>query len=204
MQTLYIDVYFLINLSVDSLAMYFASRLVGIRIHLLRLLISNIILSLVSCLYILYFEGKMLGYIFVVISYLLATLICTKAEGAWKWVALSLAFLIFSFMIGGIVFWGYEKLNILFEKMDINIKNGAENKKLMLFLGLILLCVCILNLLISFLERKKNDSERLPCIFFSGREIPSRCIGGFGMLAGRTSIREKCISCKKTFSKILL
>ena len=133
MQTLYIDVYFLINFSVDVLALYFASRLVGHNLHIIRLLLSGTLLSLVVCAYTLFWEEKIYGYFLLIAAYLLAMKIFAANGGVWKWVALSLSFLLFSFMIGGVVFWTYSKLNILARKLNIGINNGAENKNVLIF-----------------------------------------------------------------------
>ncbi len=155
MQTLYIDVYFLINFSVDLLAMHFAIRLIGSYIHILRLILSCALLSITACIYALYSQGRLWDYILLVLVYFLAIRICCKKREIWKWLALSVCFLLFSFLIGGFVFWGYSKLSILFKKLNISTNNGAENKNILAFSILIFLCICVLNVLISFLERKK-------------------------------------------------
>ena len=156
MQTLYIDVYFLINFSVDVLALYFASRLVGHNLHIIRLLLSGTLLSLVVCAYTLFWEEKIYGYFLLICAYLLAMKIFAANGGVWKWVALSLSFLLFSFMIGGVVFWTYSKLNILARKLNIGINNGAENKNVLIFSASLLVAIVVINILISFLQRKKS------------------------------------------------
>ena len=156
MQTLYIDVYFLINFSVDILALSFASRLVGHHVHIVKLLLSGILLSVVVCIYTLFFEGTICGYFLLIISYLLTMKICVTNSGVWKWLSLSLSFLFFSFVIGGVVFWVYSKLNILTKNMNIPIYNGAENKNVVIFSASLLVAIAVLNILISFLERKKS------------------------------------------------
>ena len=50
MQTIYLDVYFLINFSVDALALYFAIRVTKIKGTLIRLILSSAILSAAACL----------------------------------------------------------------------------------------------------------------------------------------------------------
>ena len=168
MQTLYIDVYFLINFSVDSLAMYFALKLIGNRIQISRLLLSSVLLALASCLYLVLWEGKIEGYFVLITTYILSLKICVKNGGISRWLLLSFSFLFISFLMGGFVFWGYEKLNELSEKLNIDTNYGAENRKMLLFASLILMTIMLLKLLIMLLERRKMLRSARLCFMLFG------------------------------------
>ena len=176
MQTLYIDVYFLINFSVDILAMYFASRVLCHHIHILRLLLSGAISALSACLFLLYFEGNVFGYLQLIFSYLISTRICTRKKELWKWMALSLLFVFISFLIGGVVFWGYEKLNNLLTNLNIETNNGAENREMLIFSILILFSICVLHILISFLERKRATRPASVSFSLFGRKYQTEAL----------------------------
>ena len=57
MQTIYIDVYFLINFCLDALAMYFSVRVAKVQGSFIRLILSAGILSFGACIYTVLLYG---------------------------------------------------------------------------------------------------------------------------------------------------
>lgn len=168
MQTIYLDVYFLINFSVDALALYFAIRATKIKGTLIRLILSAAILSAAACLYTVSFYGSLLGYGILFICFFLGISICAKGLSVQHFVKICVLFLLFLFLIGGVVYYSYGILNNVVEKYNIDINNGAENRGYLFFAAFVLLAIGVIRLfIISFESTKHLDFISLEFTLFN-------------------------------------
>ena len=150
MRVLYIDVYFLINFTVDLLALYFSCVLLHFPIRRWRLCLSSLLGALLAVLSVLFYERTVPVLALSAVILVLMVLLSGIGGGAFRLLRLALLFLLFELLIGGIVQFGY---GFLEEKIgDLWVQSGAENRNLLYLSALILLAIGILRLAVSLLE----------------------------------------------------
>ncbi len=140
MKTLYIDVYFLINFTVDMIAIHFASVISKTRITALRLTVLSCVLS--SCAVVAVFLpfqewATVLGSLFLIPCLFFLFLKNISVVRRFKF---CLTFFVLSFLIGGIVYYFYIFLS---ERIPENIISTDVNRGL-LFLAIVILFVLAL------------------------------------------------------------
>ena len=156
MQTLYIDVYFLINLCVDALALYFAIRFTKAKGSIVRLLLSSTLLSLGTCFYTVFLSGSIWGYLLLLAIFFLSIIVCAREMNGGRFLKLSLFFLLFSFLIGGVVQCLYNMLEYIVKNGKIDINNGAENRTYLIFSVFILISIGVIRLFTLLYESTKH------------------------------------------------
>lgn len=158
MKTLYVDVYFLINFTIDLLALYFASIFCKISIAIHRLIFS----SLLGAAY------AVAGAVFVIAApkihllsatvLLLMIIIVSNKISVYRKLKYTVAFLLFEILIGGLVYYGYCLLDRLFENAE-HIKPGSENRNLLILSLIVLLSIGVLKLTVSFLGSVRSEKN---------------------------------------------
>ena len=157
LRTLYIDVYFLINFTVDVLSLYFAAVFSKIPTSSKRLIISALIGALVAVITVFLPEIPILKLAVATLGLLLMGILTPKKISIKRKIKFLFAFLIFEALLGGVVslIWGVldEYLSTIFS----DVVSGAINRK-MLFLSLIVLfSIGVFKMLVSFFS--SNESE---------------------------------------------
>ena len=164
MKTLYIDVYFLINFTVDLLSLYFGALTAKIKSSAKRLILASLISALFACLIVLTNLKRVLFIFALVLNAICVTeIFCGKISAVRK-VKLFIAFLIFETLIGGFVTFVYGLLDRYFYPLFESGAVGAENKNLILLAILIIMVYGILRLtLIVFgnSSTEKNASLKI-------------------------------------------
>lgn len=157
MRVLYIDVYFLINFTVNLLALYFSCTLLHFPIRRWRLCLCAMLGALLAVVSVLWHE-KFFLLLAASIVILLGMIMLAGAGGsAFRRLRLALLFFLFEFLIGGIVHFGY---GFLEEKIgDLWVESGVENRKLLYLCALILLALGILRLAVSLLESGAHEKS---------------------------------------------
>ena len=155
MQTLYIDVYFLINFSVDLLSLHIASLFMKIKTSKSAIIISALIGALYAVILVLIPKNRVVFIIGAfVYFYVVATLMANGCR-VFRKVKFLTAFLIVEIMIGGLVYFAYGALKrITTEEYYQEIQSERE---LIIFSLIILLSIGVLKLLLTFF--KNNFSE---------------------------------------------
>ncbi len=171
MQTLYIDIYFLINFTVDLLALYFAVIFCSVPMGLPRLLaVAATGASLAVFLVFLpdaWYFGASLSILYIIIVFYAAG----RTIGAFRRLKFTFAFYIFELLIGGVVEFLYRLLD-KFVKNNISVSfPETGNRRLILLALVIILCVGILKLLIWFFTARVAEGMVSVEITFRGRVI---------------------------------
>ncbi|MBE6644437.1 MAG: hypothetical protein E7612_03550 [Ruminococcaceae bacterium] len=148
MKTLYIDIYFLINFTVDLLALYFSALFYKLPITTVRLMLSAFIGAAYAVFGILLLENSVYMYPISVLILITMIIIITKGSHIYRKIKYCILFLVFEILIGGLVFYGYTSLD-KFEPLKNFISEENENKKLILLSVLILFSIGVLKLIIS-------------------------------------------------------
>ncbi len=147
MKTLYIDVYFLINLTVDILALHFSSLFFHLPVRVWRLTLAGGIGAAFATATVLCSDHTALVVLFTVLGFL-GMIFCT-AGGVrlFRMTRFALGFLILEILIGGLVYFFYGLLGNLIKNADIDINSGAENRNLLILSVIVLLSIGILRLI---------------------------------------------------------
>lgn len=164
MKVLYIDIYFLINFTVDALAIYCALWISKLRSSVFKIVISSALGAVFSCIIVITEPGLLLYSALLLGSMAFSCLIISPRASILGKVRLFLGILFFETVIGGIVFWLYSLLDkILMPLIDIG-EQGAENKRLLALAMIVLLGIGILKLILRVYSgslRVKSSSVRI-------------------------------------------
>lgn len=157
LKTLYIDVYFMINFTVDILAIFLALKLTHLRIKMNRIMICGIIGGAFAIIE-LFIPGKALNLLLAASFLLLITQISCGMASLSRRIKFLLSFYISTFLISGVVSFMYELMNryiknILFES------NQSTNKKALLFSVIILLMIGALRLFVMIFSSSLNEKN---------------------------------------------
>ncbi len=157
MRVLYIDVYFLINFTVDLLALYFSALLLHFSIHRWRLTLSAVIGASFAVVAVLLHDHTLPVLLLSILSLIGMIVLTGKGGRSLRRMRLALLFLLLQMLIGGIVHWGYR---FLAERLkNLKIEGGIENRKLLYLSVLILLAIGILRISISLLSSHTGGAE---------------------------------------------
>lgn len=167
MRVLYIDVYFLINFTVDLLSLYFSLVILHFSPVRWRLALSAAIGALYASFSVLFHEGTVLLLIVSFFSLVGMILLVSPGAGLYRRLKLLLLFLFLQLLIGGIVHFGYGVLQrILSGKVN---EGGAENRRLLYLAALILVALGVLRLAMALLAGGAGEENVEIGISFMGK-----------------------------------
>lgn len=157
LKTLYIDVYFMINFTVDILAIFLALKLTHLRIKMKRIILCGIIGGAFAIIE-LFIPGKASNLLLAASFLLLITQISCGMASLSRRIKFLLAFYISTFLISGIVSFMYELMdryvkNILLES------NQSTNRKALVFSLIILLIIGALRLFVMIFSSSLNEKS---------------------------------------------
>jgi len=155
-KTIYIDVYFLINFTVDLLAIYFAAVFSKIGCKLKRMIVASVIGGMYAVIFVFMFDKPLLMYPISLIIFVLIILIVANKVSIYRKMKYAVSFLLFQLLIGGIVYYGYCTLSGYVSAETVN-RLGDSNKKLLILALLVLLAIGIIKLLLTFFTNVKSD-----------------------------------------------
>jgi len=159
MQTLYIDVYFLINFTVDFIALYFAVTFAKVPSGTRRLLFGALIGALCSVLYVLSPEKAYFKLLVSVIGLFLLIYVATKKISLVRRLKTLVSFLLFSALLGGAVNYIYGILDKYLYGYFKGEAGGAENRRLLLFSVIVLLSIGVFKMIVSFFSNIECDGS---------------------------------------------
>ena len=173
-KTLYIDVYFLINFTVDLLSLYFAARFSKIPTTIKRLIIASLFGALSAVGIVFLPENTLLKFVAAALGLLLIGFIAPKKITLPRKIKYIFAFLIFEALVGGAVTFIWGLLDRYISDFFNGFEGGAVNRK-MLFLSLIvLLSIGVFKMLVSlFTNVETEESVDLEIRFLNKTAIVS-------------------------------
>ena len=204
MQTLYIDVYFLVNFTVDFLALYFSIAFSKVPSSTKRLLAAAIIASLVAVIAVLLPEIAFLKLLVSGGGLILAVFVATFSVSIKRRARFLFAFLIFEALLGGAVsyVWG------IFDKYlydSIASSGGAPvNRKLLIFSVIVLISIGVFKMIVSFFSNivSEGSVELEICCF--DKKIKTEAFIDSGNLAIDPMDMQPVLFIKETLAKDLL
>ena len=141
MQTLYIDVYFLINFTLDMLSMYFASKAAKFRVFPARLSLCGAIGGAAACLCVFLPRDSFMPSAILLLSAAGMTFLVGRGARPLRLLRLGVAFLLFETIFGGALgalYAFYERRLVPHLSEDAG---GAYNRRILLLTVLVLLTI---------------------------------------------------------------
>ncbi len=157
--TLYVDVYFLINFTVDILSLYFSAIFSKVPTTPRRLMISAALGALSAVGIVFLPEIVLLKLICSAISLFLMGYISTKPVKIKRKLKFIFAFLIFEALFGGLVSFIWGVLDRGLANYFEGIEGGAVNRKMLFFSIIVLLSIGVFKMLVSFFSNIQSEGS---------------------------------------------
>ena len=183
MQTLYIDVYFLINFTVDFLSLYFASLFSGVPGNIKRFVLSSVLGALSAALIIFLPEIPIIKMLVSVISLVLCGVIATLPVSLKRRVKFVISFLIFQALTGGIVSYLWHIFDIYLYDALSSSGGAPINRKMLLFSVIVLISIGVFKMIVSFFSNIVGDGSVELEIKYFGKELRCEAFVDSGNLA---------------------
>jgi sigma-E processing peptidase SpoIIGA len=156
LQTLYIDVYFLLNFTVDIISAFFALRFSRLSCSLTRLVLSSALLALSAVLIIFIEEYTLVKYALSVFVLFISSFIIIYRVSLARRMKYILSFLIFEGLVGGITSFFWELIDKHFADTG---EGGVENSSLLFFALIVLLSIGVFKMIISFFSNIEGEKS---------------------------------------------
>ena len=144
---LYLDIYFLINFTVDYLSLYFSSLLINVKTSIIRILLLSFFGGALPCALILFCINEAF-YIPIYLAWLVITSVVLPINATFLTsLKVVCAFSLIQTLFGGAVTMFYEKLEYYLIPLLGNGVVVEENSKVILFSAVIALVYCFLKIL---------------------------------------------------------
>ncbi len=146
----YADVYFLINFTVDTIALYFAAAISKIPTSVRRILLLSVLGAALATVSVIFADGAA-GELLLSFIYFFAVAFFAAADiSFYRRVKVTVIFAVFEFLIGGFVAFGYGILDRCLYTTLKNTDADAPNRNLLLLCVMVLLSIGVFKLLILF------------------------------------------------------
>ena len=202
MKTLYIDVYFLINFTVDVLAVFMASKIVHIKTNM-RSLISAGLLGAVFAISELFIENKILHILIASAAVIIISLISCVGASSLRKIKFIISFYISAFLISGAVSFVYSLMDRYINEVMIE-SNGSVNRKILIFSLIILFIIGALRLFIMMLTNSINEKSARILIEIGDKSLALDALVDTGNLVKDPMNMNPVIFIKKTYAEKLL
>ena len=157
MKTLYIDVYFLINFTVDILSLYFAACFSKIATSTRRLIISAVIGAIAAVGIVFLPEITFLKLFCAAVSLFLVGWIPPRRASVKRRIKYIFAFVIFEALVGGAVSLAWETLDKYIPQLIGVIEGGAVNRKMLILSLIVLLSIGVFKMLVSLFSNVETE-----------------------------------------------
>ena len=156
-RTLYIDVYFLINFTVDLLSLYFAACFSKVPTNTKKLIFASTVGAVAAVIVVFLPEYPILKFSASTLGLFTMGFIVPRGVTIKRKVKFVFAFLIFEALMGGVVSFIWGILDKYISDIFEGAESGAVNRK-MLFLSLIvLICIGVFKMLVSFFSNVESE-----------------------------------------------
>ena len=180
--TLYIDIYFLINFTVDILSLYFAGKFSKVKTTVIRLIAGGGVGALFACLVALFvFEWYIYAFVLIATAIIISYVYAADVSVIRR-VKLFFSFIIFETLIGGAVSYGYGILD-KYLYPGFTEDGGAENRNLLILALTVLLSFGIIKLLFYvFFGIKSEKNVTFTIVLFGKKQEFSAMVDSGNLL----------------------
>ena len=202
--TLYVDVYFLINFTVDILSLYFAAIFSKVPTSPRRLILSAAIGALSAVLIVFLPEIAILKLLCSAASLFLMGYVATKPIKIKRKIKFIFASVIFESLFGGVVtlIWG-----VLDKRLAEYFKaetGGAANRKMLFFSIIVLLSIGVFKMIVSFFSNIQSEGSVKIEVCFLEQKATFEAFVDSGNLALDPMDMTPIMLLKKESARILL
>jgi len=203
-KTLYIDVYFLINFTVDILSLYFAAVFSKIPTTTKRLIISAAIGALVSVIAVLLPERPLIKLIFSAVGLFLMGYIAPKPMNLRRKIKFIFSFIIFTALVGGAVTFIWDIFDKYLSDLFTDAQGGAVNRKMLIMSVIVLLSIGVFKMLVSFFSNNQSEESAMIEISFLNNTAVMSAFVDSGNLAVDPMDMSPIVLIKKDAAKTIL
>ena len=182
MRTLYIDVYFMINFTVDAISLYFAAIFAQIPTTVRRITLASVLGAVAACVIVLVSEILWLRLVLTVLSLIGMGMVGASVSGARRLRYIAL-FIVFEALVGGIVTFVWDLLDRYAYEILESSSGGSVNRRLLLFSVIVLLSFGVFKMLVSFFSKTRCEGSVLLEICFLGQTVRTEAFVDSGNLA---------------------
>ncbi len=204
LQVLYLDVYFFINLTVDLIAIFFAARVLHIKIRIRRLIFMSCIGAAFAVLHVFIYAHKLLQFLCSLCLPLLLFILLPRDVGALRRVKFVVSFFAISLLIGGAVNYVYGLLDRYLGRLGEAFYSGGENRKALLFSLIILLTIGVLRILIMLFSAHSDVKSIRVRIRIAGECVEADAFVDSGNLVRDPMNMNPVIFVKEGFAKTFI
>ena len=204
MRTLYIDVYFMINFTVDMLAMYFAAVFSAVPTTVKRIAAASAIGAFAACGIVFLTEWIIPKIILTFLSLVMMAFIGARRISVQRRAKFVCSFIIFEALVGGIVTFIWSFLDkYLYEKLE-SAAGGEVNRKLLAFALIVLLSIGVFKMLVSIFSNTKCAGSVVLEIDFLDKRITTEAFIDSGNLAIDPMDMRPVLLIKTELARLLL
>ena len=156
MQTIYVDVYFLVNFTVDLLSLHLASRFAKIKISPVKLIIASFFGGAYAVLLVFLPKSNLIFSVLTVFTLLIMVELSAAGCRTVRKIKFMISFLLSQILIGGMVYFSYGLLERFIDSG--NVDNTSADRNLLTMSLVVLLSIGVLKILIMLFGN--NFSER--------------------------------------------
>lgn len=156
MQTIYVDIYFLINFTVDLLSLHIASCFTKIKVSAFGILVSSIVGGLYAVFLVFLPQKIYINLIGTVLFFSFLLFLCVRGCRFIRKVKFIIAFLLTQIIIGGTVYFSYGIIERSLKETDFIEVESSRN--LLVLSLVVLLSIGVLKILLMLF--KNNFSEK--------------------------------------------
>lgn len=183
MKTFYVDVYFLINFTVDVLSVYFATLFAKVPTSIHRIVISSLLGALAAVGIVFLPEFAVLKLLTSALSLLIISLIAVKRVKFFRRIKFTVAFLIFEALVGGGVYFLWNILDTyLYDRLS-SIPSGSVNRKMLVWAIIVLLSIGVFKMIVSFFSSNSSGGSVELEINLPGKSLRTEAFVDSGNLA---------------------
>lgn len=162
MQTLYVDVYFLINFTVDLIASYLSVKILHIKSSIHRLVLLSAIGGVLALVDTIFVNGQLISAALLIVFTILSGLLVSKELSVNRRAKFVIVFFCVMMLIGGIVGYCYTFLESYLSNLDGMFSDGEQNRSALIFSLIILITIGVLKLFIMmFTNGTRHKSQRI-------------------------------------------
>lgn len=203
MKTLYIDVYFLVNFTVDVLALYFSSLFSKVPTSVRRISLAALLGGAVASILVFLPDLPVLKLLLSFGSLILISHVATKPVSRKRRLKFSFAFLMFSALVGGGAYFLFGVLDEFFYDSLANVSGAAVNRKMLLFSIVILLSIGVFKMFISAFSSNQTERRVKTNITFLGKSLTLDAFVDSGNLAVDPMDMRPVLILKETYAREL-
>ena len=171
MKIFYVDIYFLINFTVDILSVYLASRLASVRLSAARLILSGAVGAVLACVVVLFDIKGCFFVLMLMLSGILTVLAAQGYRGTLLFFKVLCGFIIAETVLGGFVTLVYNLLDKYLAPELSENELGTKNRGILLLALIVLTAYFIIRLVLMLFSGRTHEKTVTLAISLDGKKI---------------------------------